>query len=379
VKNFKAIRDSGIVKFTPLTVFIGNNGSGKSSLIEGLETYRRILSDGLDKAMEPAHGFEHLWNHGVKHEAITPGRGRPYQTNPMFFEVRCHTDLGHVHSTMEVTLGGGDALFIRDELVEWKWEHGPKPEDRKWQVYKRDATGHWNNRTDRRQLDGESIVEPVVGLYFDWQFFTFNPQTMGLLSPEQRAEGRGTKLLKDGSNIAAYLNSIYRTDPKAYDGIIEAVQHVLSYARELQPKITTELERNVYLLLRESEFVVPGWLLSTGTLRLVALLALLRHPKPPPLIVVEEIENGLDPRTVHLIVEEIRYAVERRRTQVVMTTHSPYLLDLLALEDIVLVERIEGQPTFSRPGDETSLKKWAKDFAPGQLYTMGRMKASVRR
>ena len=43
-------------------------------------------------------------------------------------------------------------------------------------------------------------------------------------------------------------------------------------------------------------FEVPGWLLSTGTLRIVALLACLRHPKPPPLLVVEEIENGLDPR-----------------------------------------------------------------------------------
>ena len=51
--------------------------------------------------------------------------------------------------------------------------------------------------------------------------------------------------------------------------------------------------------------MVPGWLLSTGTLRILALLACLRHPDPPPLLVVEEIENGLDPRTIHLLVEEI--------------------------------------------------------------------------
>ena len=51
-KNFKAIRDSEVVKFTPLTVLIGNNGSGKSSLVEGLQTYQRIVTDGLDAAMQ---------------------------------------------------------------------------------------------------------------------------------------------------------------------------------------------------------------------------------------------------------------------------------------------------------------------------------------
>jgi predicted ATPase len=113
-------------------------------------------------------------------------------------------------------------------------------------------------------------------------------------------------------------------------------------------------------------------MLSTGTLRLLALLALLRHPNPPPLIVVEEIENGLDPRSIHLIIEEIRNAVLDGSTQVIVTTHSPYLLDLLTLDHLVLVERdAKGQPHFRRPADDAKLANWARDFAPGKLYTMG--------
>ena len=42
LKNFKVVRDSGDIEFTPLTVFIGNNGSDKSSIVEGLQTYQRI-------------------------------------------------------------------------------------------------------------------------------------------------------------------------------------------------------------------------------------------------------------------------------------------------------------------------------------------------
>ena len=113
-------------------------------------------------------------------------------------------------------------------------------------------------------------------------------------------------------------------------------------------------------------------MLSTGTLRIVALLACLRHPKPPPLLVVEEIENGLDPRTLHMVVEEIRATISRGKTQVILTTHSPYLLDLLDLSHIVVVEREAGQPTFTRP-DEDALAEWSKSFSPGRLYTMGNL------
>ena len=67
IENFKAVRRSGWVDFTPLTVFIGNNGSGKSSLIEALETYRAVVLDGLDASMRRWHGIEFIENQGARH------------------------------------------------------------------------------------------------------------------------------------------------------------------------------------------------------------------------------------------------------------------------------------------------------------------------
>ena len=168
---------------------------------------------------------------------------------------------------------------------------------------------------------------------------------MGSPKPQKRTGG-SIRLAKDGSNIAEYLLSIRDIDPDAFDGIVETLQYVLPYAGDLQPALTSELERMVYLQMTEGHFKVPGWLLSTGTLRIVALLALLRHPKPPSLVVIEEIENGLDPRTIHLLVDEIRSAVESGRTQIILTTHSPYLLDLLNLSHIVLVDRVTASQPF---------------------------------
>ena len=56
----------------------------------------------------------------------------------------------------------------------------------------------------------------------------------------------------------------------------------------------------------------------------------------------------------------------------ILTTHSPYLLDLLDLSHIVVVEREENQPVFRRP-DAEQLAEWSKSFSPGRLYTMGRL------
>src|SRR5215469_3506203 len=89
LKNFKAVRDSGIIKFEPLTVFIGDNGSGKSSIIEGLETLQAIVSHDLDTAMYPWRNFRDILNKAVLHEEVEASSGnRAYHTNPMSIDLQ---------------------------------------------------------------------------------------------------------------------------------------------------------------------------------------------------------------------------------------------------------------------------------------------------
>jgi predicted ATPase len=379
LKNFKAVRDSKPLKFTPLTVFIGNNGSGKSSIIEGLATYQMIVRDGLDDAMNYWRGFENIRNLAVPHVPKQLGVERPYQTNPIEFQVRWQDWRNEI--TVNIT-PSGDELFIQKESLVIFSRVQPKV------VIERNDKGKISVQEPENSylgkcLDGESITSSLVvrekynsdilNNISRWQFVNLNADLMGSPRPQTRTNSQ-ISLNSDGSNIAEYLLSIYKLNKAAFDGIVETLQYILPYARDLQPILTSELERNVYLQLTESNFKIPGWLLSTGTLRILALLALLRHPEPAPLIVIEEIENGLDPRTIHLIVEEIRNVVEAGTSQVIITTHSPYLLDLLTLSQIVLVERDESdQPIFSRPSDRESLQEWAKKFGPGKLYTMNRL------
>jgi predicted ATPase len=400
LRNFKAVRDSKAVRLTPLTVFIGNNGSGKSSIIEGLETLQNIVNDGLDSAMQQWRGFEQVWNQATPHNLKTPPEGRQYFSNPITFNLRGKFNnpvvkgVTSFNASSEINLAeNGDDIFIgKEEVVIKNWfrfvrnESGyitpeplmvnpPEPSeyDKFYAAFLRDLGGKASLTISEKLSDDETLLEDALGDYIsDWQFVLLAPQEMAYPIRPQRT-GSAVRLEKDGSNLAEYLLGFRKEDEAAFQGLIETLQYALPYASDIQPTLTSELERTVYLQLTEEKFKIPGWMMSSGTLRILALLALLRHPTPPPLIVIEEIENGLDPRTINLIVEEIRNAVESHRTQVIITTHSPYLLDLLSVSQIVLVERINGQPTFTRPAEHKDVRQWAKTFSPGRLYTMGKL------
>ncbi len=392
LKNFKAVRDSGPVRFGPLTVLIGDNGSGKSSLIEGLQTYQRIVTDGLDKAMQMWRGFEYIRNAAVSHTDKVNNEGRNYPTNSIEFEVDYFMQQSQSHHLAIATHPNNDEVVIFGESL-WLDKKQIMTRNKEGEIFDDDGERFSGSPpfptffsitlpdilplllqilAGKAHIGDLQSYRDADNLIKSWQFVRLNPYSMGDPRPQQRTGGK-IRLESDGSNIAEFLLDIRKRDSDAFEGIIETLQYVLPYIRDLQPALTSELERAVYLQMTEEDYKIPGWLLSTGTLRILALLALFRHPEPPPLIIIEEIENGLDPRTIHLIVEELRNLAETGQTQVIVTTHSPYLLDLLALSHIVLVERIDGQPEFSRPADEEALKEWANNFGSGRLYTMNKL------
>lgn len=369
VENFKAIRKSGTVKMTPLTVFIGNNGSGKSSLIEGLETYQETVLHGLDAAMGHWLGFEHIWNKRARHNRKFIGaEGETYE-NPMVFALRGRYSRGSFTARMEISADLGiNGVRVERESIKL-------PDGRR---IRRDRRGYTHivrksdsKREEQYHLSESATPRDMARVVESWQFLSFDPGRMGMPARQLMAP-EPCKLHRDGSNLGQYLWEIRERDLVSFEGILEALRFVLPFASDIQPSITREIERLVHLQMTEKDFKVPGWLLSTGTLRILAILAALRHPNPPPLLVIEEVENGLDPRTMHLLVEEIRAAITAQTSQVILTTHSPYFLDLLDLSHIIVTERVNGEPTFVRP-NEDELTEWAKSFSPGRLYTMGRL------
>jgi predicted ATP-dependent endonuclease of OLD family len=96
-------------------------------------------------------------------------------------------------------------------------------------------------------------------------------------------------------------------------------------------------------------------------------------PRKPSVLFVDEIENGLDPRTIGLLLSQVESVFLTKSMQVVFTTHSPYFLDLVPLESIIVAEKDDRGSTYHIPKDEKSLNLWKDKFSPGRLYTMGKL------
>ena len=127
------------------------------------------------------------------------------------------------------------------------------------------------------------------------------------------------------------------------------------------------------LFVKESgNRMIPASRLSDGTLRLLGLLAILLHPEPPALIVVEEPELGLRSDVIPHIEELLRRAAER--TQIVVTTHSRALVDAMAEqpESIVVCEKNGGESSFERL-DGARLKNWLDSYSLGELWSIGEL------
>ena len=172
VKNFKAIRDSGLVKFGALTAFIGNNGAGKSSLIEALETYQVIVSDGLDVAMQRFMGIEHVQNKHAKPDT------------PIGFDLRVRGPFGKTHLSMNVASDTSRTSYaITEESVVCKAHSAdgmqllPAIKEQLFRV-------RWNSGFSMLGK-GEDYIE-YVKLVASWQFLTLTPERMGYPLPQKR-------------------------------------------------------------------------------------------------------------------------------------------------------------------------------------------------
>jgi predicted ATPase len=378
VRHFKAVQDSGPIKLGPLTAFVGYNGTGKSSLIEAAEFFQTYALQGLDAAVQPWFGFEHILWQGA--ERKRPGREMFY-SRPLQIELTGRMETPKTTWKANLTVAEG-LVVTRNQMVT---AVGVKREFLKVGA-KEQSFDPSSPPRDRPRPASQLFDLEWAPDFRRWMFLSLNPHEIG--QPRRRPESKGDEpLSKTGANLADVLKSFLAADQGAFDAMVEALQYILPYAANINPEVTKDMVETRSLIRMTEAFAsghagpsLPGWVLSGGTLRILALLAALRHPQGPSVLFIEELENGLDPRAIGFVIEEIRKAVSSGEKQVILTTHSPYLLNKLSLKQIVTVEREKGgPPVFRRPDEEAELNKWAEDFAPGSLYTMGMLRGKEER
>jgi len=204
IECFKAIRKSGPIRPKPFTVFLGDNGSGKTSVLEALQAYRSIVIDGLDAGFARLGGFESAWNANVPHDPAkrngkAVGSGR-YLSNPMRFDIAVKADGKSLRTGLSVsTTQDKSRLAIVDEYV--------------------DGANSRKHRSSRTATHKSMIAAGAGKTLWDyissWRFLFMNPEKMRWPLKLVRNEER-IVLRPDASNISEYLIDIMVRAPGAH-------------------------------------------------------------------------------------------------------------------------------------------------------------------
>jgi len=176
------------------------------------------------------------------------------------------------------------------------------------------------------------------------------------------------RLRPDAANIAAFLLALGKSQPDRYQLIRDTVRLIAPFFDNflLRPEERGGNEQ-VRLEWRQtgSDFPFQPNHLSDGTIRFICLATALLQPNPPSIIVIDEPELGLHPFALSVLADLIQSASER--TQIIVSTQSPTLVDYFEPKDVVVVNRVNGRSEFQRLETE-QLKEWLDDYSLGELW-----------
>jgi predicted ATPase len=186
--------------------------------------------------------------------------------------------------------------------------------------------------------------------------------------------GRGAPWLEtSGKNLAAFLDYLLRKDRKRFDQIQKTLRELVPGLQQISITTPSPDTRAISLEIDDG-FEIPGQRLSTGVRMLFFFVALAYHPNPPQVALIEEPENGVHPRRLKDIVGLLRKLttgeLSNHQVQVILSTHSPYLLDHIHLpEDQVLVFQRESDGR--RTATEVDVKRlhlFLDEFMLGEVW-----------
>lgn len=364
LKNFKSI-EGCVVDLQPLTMLVGPNGAGKSNFIDGL----RLTSDAMKSNLENA-----IRERGGVAEVRRRSRG-----HPTHFGVRLDLDLPGdlvaVYAYQVAARKGANIEVQREECRVWK--SGDL-------VASYTADGG-KLRTSVKGVNAlevlpNSLALPILGGTSEFQLVLQAISNIGYYNlnldrvRELQNPDMGHLLTRDGSNLASVIRQTGERSPATLDRITEYLAAVVPgihgiAARTLGPKETIELRQEVTGDENPWRYLASS--VSDGTLRaLGVLVAVFQNPVASPgipMVAIEEPEVAIHPGAALRLMDALLEASRSR--QVLLTTHSPDLLDhpSLDVDSVVAVQSTAGNSVLG-PVEEST-----KEAVRNNLYTVGEL------
>lgn len=191
---------------------------------------------------------------------------------------------------------------------------------------------------------------------------------------------RSQFLRADAANLASYLMFLKKEHEDVFTELCEDVQFVLPGFQEFYFTPIEGGDDALRIEIKEQHLVraTPLSRASFGTIRAIALFAMLHDPSPPQLTCLEEIDHGLHPHALDRLVDRVREA--SKKTQIILATHSPALVNRLAVEELIIVERNEstgGTRVFRPDSKLVNALSEKTGFGLGELWFSGSIGGSL--
>lgn len=336
---------------TPLHAFIGPNDSGKSTLLHGMRTVVQFAGSSFkqdetgkwlpfDPFLPAAHPVGETY-------PILPSSADiilACDVEPGSFMVRANRN---GFPGVEEAINNPRVLSTGKERYEYN--------RRSW-----DMQSHWLRNP---KFGSETVFAQLTAA----RLVRFDPDALrkpsGLI-PETEPFG----FLDDrGHGLAGVYFAIRNRNDDAFSSIVKDVRRHFSTIKHLRVKVVTTSE-----VVLEAELLngtrVEAKRFSEGLLYYLAFAAL-AHLEPVSLLLVEEPENGLHPARIAEVVRLLRTIVEEKKTQVIMATHSPLVVNELKPEEVSVVTRKDDEGTkVVRIQDTPDFAERYKSYALGELW-----------
>ncbi|HIJ54150.1 MAG TPA: AAA family ATPase [Planctomycetes bacterium] len=366
VKNFKALRDIEI-QFTPIHVLIGPNDSGKTSILDVLAALCRSVDHALAQAFLGSwKGKELVWN------------GHP--DLPVRIEVDFGDDaIAGYGISVQFGMRDRQAVMMKEFVIKGVERLELDSKLKITQVnYQLDHPGQSTPHSDKLRR----VQKMLDGVHY----YYWNPRFLALpVAPDSK---RRFRMEPNGFGLALCLDEIWSFDrdrfvqlEKRFTNLfphiksIKLIQETAYRAPVDNPERVTMLNKadgkGLYFELKGSGQLVPASQASDGTLLVLAYLSVLYLPQPPRLLLIEEPENGIHPKRLRDILKILRNLVhEQSHTQVVLTTHSPYGLDLFKPQEVTLCTKLDtGEIKTTRMSDSPVVLQQLDVFTLGEIWT----------
>jgi len=385
------------VKLSNFQILIGPNASGKSTFLDVINLIRDILNDGLRPAIEKrssrfdeliynqqGDGFEIVIELCIPDEIKQKLKDKDYFLVRYEISLKLDDEKGVIIDNEKVWLIKREqanllepfSLITQGRHIPLGWRKVISKTSKGNDYFKSETTdwkilyklGHL--RTSFTGIPEDDKRFPVT--LWVRNFLMEGIQFLQLNSSLMRWSCRPDTPIAfqtDGSNLPKVIQHLKKEKPDSFIRWLKHVQSILSDVEDIKVKEKAE-DRSLYLnVLYKNNLELPSWLISDGTLRLLAQTIIAYLPERHRIYMIEEPENGLHPLAIESVFQSLSSVYDN---QVLLATHSPSILSLVKLEDILCFSKTSsGAVDIINGRDHPKLKDWRKSVDIGTLYASG--------